>query len=63
MIQPSLEPEAKILLTSLLENSKIFLEYGAGGSTHLAARMGVHRIISVESDALFQGKFLKIIKN
>ncbi len=37
-------------LQERLEQTKCFLEYGAGGSTRLAARLGVHQIFSVESD-------------
>lgn len=36
-----------------LSTSKCYLEYGAGGSTRLAARFKVPQIISVESDNIF----------
>ena len=37
-------------LTELLRNSQGYLEYGTGGSTVLASRLGVSHIIGVESD-------------
>lgn len=40
-------------LGELLGSSYCFLEYGAGGSTMLAAQLGVPRIHSVESDSDF----------
>ena len=40
-------------LRSRLSNSQSFLEFGAGGSTLLAAQIGVPQIVSVESDAAF----------
>lgn len=43
-------------LQDKLEQSKCFLEYGAGGSTRLAARMGVGQIFSVESDVEYSKK-------
>jgi len=36
-------------LTERLEHAQVFLEYGSGGSTVLAAKMGVGTIVSVES--------------
>jgi hypothetical protein len=38
-----------------LESARVYLEYGAGGSTMLASRVGVEHIYSVDSDALFLG--------
>jgi hypothetical protein len=40
-------------LEARLRETQCFLEYGAGGSTRLAASLGVPRIISVESDRAF----------
>lgn len=40
-------------LTEELRRTDCFLEFGAGGSTVLAARLGVRQIISIESDPDF----------
>jgi hypothetical protein len=40
-------------LEKQLTKSRCFLEYGAGGSTYLAAEKGVAKIYSVESDVEF----------
>jgi len=37
-------------LTELLARSRSYLEYGTGGSTVLAARCGVRRLVAVEND-------------
>lgn len=50
---PHMPPEAVEKLTELLEMSSCFLEYGAGGSTRLAGRIGVRSVYSVESDKRF----------
>lgn len=50
---PHMPPEAVEKLTELLKGSSCFLEYGAGGSSRLAARLGVRDIYSVESDKAF----------
>lgn len=50
---PHMENEGLELLRTHLAGSKTFLEFGAGGSTVLAAELGVETIISVESDAGF----------
>jgi hypothetical protein len=50
---PSL-PEAVIhVLKKALRDANCYLEFGAGGSTLLAIRLGVAEVISVESDADF----------
>lgn len=51
--RPHMEPAGLELLTERLSSSTCFLEYGAGGSTVLAAEMGVPKIYSVESDRSF----------
>ena len=51
--QPAMPVDQMQYLQGKLANSKCFLEYGAGGSTRLAARMGVGHIFSVESDVEF----------
>jgi hypothetical protein len=38
---------------SVLAESKCYAEYGSGGSTRLAAKMGIPQIYSVESDVAF----------
>lgn len=47
-------PDSEIAyLRECLAECRCYLEYGAGGSTRLAARMQVERIYSVESDLKF----------
>ena len=48
--KPSMPPEGIERLTTELKRSTCFLEFGAGGSTCLAASLGVPHIYSVESD-------------
>ncbi|MBD8680283.1 hypothetical protein [Pseudomonas sp. CFBP 13719] len=50
---PHMEPEGVELLAARLSGAKVFLEYGAGGSTVFAASHGVESIYSVESDRGF----------
>jgi hypothetical protein len=50
---PSMPRLAAAFLRRRLERARCFLEYGAGGSTVLAARSGVARIYSVESDPAY----------
>jgi len=57
--QPSMAVDQIQYLQSRLASSTCFLEYGAGGSTRLAARMGVGQIFSVESDVQFSTKVMK----
>lgn len=45
--------QAASWLEARLRETSCFLEYGAGGSTRLAASLDVPRIISVESDRAF----------
>lgn len=51
--RPSMPRAAVAFLRTRLRNARCYLEYGAGGSTVLAARLGVGRIYSVESDSGF----------
>lgn len=51
--QLMMPPQAQDVVSELLAKSKCFLEYGAGGSTILAAARGVNHIYSVESDQAF----------
>ena len=51
--QPHMEPQGITLLKEHLYSARIYLEYGAGGSTMLAAESGVREIHTVESDSGF----------
>src|SRR5690349_17912425 len=51
--RPHMPPENIAFLEERLKTAKCFLEYGAGGSTRLAASLGVPQIVSVESDREF----------
>ncbi|WP_374520575.1 glycosyltransferase family 2 protein [Hydrogenophaga sp.] len=48
--QPAMPAACIELLTSALGASRVYLEYGSGGSTLLAARSPAEHIVSVESD-------------
>lgn len=50
---PHMETEGRELLATQLAQAKIFLEYGSGGSSVMAASTGVKRIYSVDSDRGF----------
>ena len=49
---PDMDPEFLVRFTELLSRSRFYLEFGSGGSTLLAARLGV-ATLSVESDPYF----------
>jgi hypothetical protein len=51
--EPMMSASAIEFLRDRLSASRCYLEYGGGGSTRMAARIGVPRIFSVESDAGF----------
>jgi hypothetical protein len=51
--QPHMEPQGRSLLAALLEQTRVYVEFGAGGSTVLAATSGVSEIHSVDSDTEF----------
>ena len=51
--KPHMPPPAVAFLTEQLTRAHCFLEYGAGGSTRLAAQLGVPHVFSVESDRTF----------
>jgi hypothetical protein len=61
-MQPHLDDEASAFLTEQLPNTSLFLEYGSGGSTVLANRLGVPTI-SVESDRFFAEAVRKGLPN
>lgn len=48
--QPFMPPVAVERLVQLLEGASCYLEYGTGGTTVTAARLGVPHILGVESD-------------
>jgi len=50
---PHMEQEGIILLKERLRMAEIYLEYGAGGSTVLAAEMGVKEIHTIDTDRGF----------
>lgn len=50
---PHMEPEGQALLIERLNNAKVFLEYGSGGSSVLASGYPLTRIYSVDSDRGF----------
>jgi hypothetical protein len=50
--EPAFETEGLEFFRSVIPHSKIYLEYGSGGSTILAAR-SVSKLVSVESDSIF----------
>jgi len=49
---PSLEELSNKFLTNALKKSKFYLEYGSGGSTVLASKLGID-YITIETDLLF----------
>jgi len=51
--EPTFEPEALEFFKSVIRETSIYLEYGSGGSTILAARF-VKALVSVESDRIFK---------
>ncbi|HEX8206168.1 MAG TPA: hypothetical protein VF587_08925 [Solirubrobacteraceae bacterium] len=50
---PSMPPAVVEVLTEWLGAARCLLEFGAGGSTLLAARLGVRDVVSIESDRAF----------
>lgn len=53
---PWLREKGRAHLEAALRDVRCYLEYGSGGSTVLAGRLGVPDIVSVESDADWLGK-------
>jgi hypothetical protein len=47
--QPHMPEEERQALTSALQNAQSYLEFGMGGSTVLAAWLGVPQIVSIDS--------------
>ncbi len=50
--EPHLDPETRVWLEGRLGSARSYLEFGAGGSTRLAGRLGVSTV-SVEGDRYF----------
>lgn len=51
LARPAMLPREIDLLSTLLLRTRRMLEFGAGGSTTLALKLGVSHLVSVESDA------------
>ncbi len=60
--EPHLDPETAEWLQRRLRGTKLFLEFGSGGSTVLANRLGV-RTITVESDPFYGAAVRKALTN
>ncbi len=58
LARPSMRPLEIALLTSLLRRASCVVEFGAGGSTTLALKLGVKKLISVESDPVWIERIL-----
>mgnify|MGYP006274167657 CR=1 FL=1 len=54
--------EEQQALNSAIRESRIFMEYGAGGSTLLAMKEKINKLITVESDPGFMDRMDEIIK-
>lgn len=50
--EPTFDSEGLAFFASAIRNSRIYLEYGSGGSTILASKFA-SKIVSVETDAVF----------
>lgn len=57
--RPHMPDEVAAFLEAELKKASCFLEYGSGGSTVLAASLGVPRIVSVETNL----KFARAVRN
>lgn len=63
-MKPKLSKNDIILFYKYLEKSKIYFEYGSGGSTYQASiRDNIKKIYTVESDIEWINKLKNIIKN
>jgi len=51
LARPAMRPAEIATLTALMRRSSNMLEFGAGGSTTLAVKLGISHLVSVESDA------------
>lgn len=50
---PHMEPSGKKRLAELMSLAKVYMEFGAGGSTMMAGEYGVPIVLSTESDLAF----------
>lgn len=53
LARPAMHPKELAMLTALMSRSHHLLEFGAGGSTTLALKLGVSKVIAVESDTIW----------
>lgn len=61
-MEPLLSINDKLMFYKYLDNSKVYLEYGSGGSTYQASIRNIH-IYSIESDKNWHDKLKKNIDN
>jgi hypothetical protein len=59
--RPHMPPRNVAFLEDQLRSTNCFLEYGAGGSTRLAASLGVGHIVSVESNREFGRAVARVV--
>ena len=50
LARPAMRPKELEMVTAIMSQSQHLLEFGAGGSTTLALKLGVPRVVAVESD-------------
>lgn len=50
LTRPAMRPKELALATALMSRSRQMVEFGAGGSTTLALKLGVSHLVAVESD-------------
>ncbi len=64
IMEPHLSKNDKAMFYKYLNKSKVYFEYGSGGSTYQASiRNNISKIYSVESDKEWHNKMKKIITN
>lgn len=63
-MKPHLGVNDETMFYKYLDKSKVYFEYGSGGSTYQASiRNNINKIYSVESDKEWQNKLQEIIKS
>lgn len=63
-MKPHLGVNDETMFYKYLDKSKVYFEYGSGGSTYQASiRLNINKIYSVESDKEWQNKLQEIIKS
>lgn len=50
LARPAMHPDELAMISAIMARSHYMLEFGAGGSTTLALKLGLSRVIAVESD-------------